>query len=228
MKKIMLCALLITLFAVLTVTAHAEYCQENEYGHKYYANVEMNCAHPHSGFLECACGSRYTIEKIYKYDCELCRKELCESGIHYYLYRLEDDVYEGIPCIYGYCMCGERIFMDVYEDPKPEFEPREDLFYTNGQLIVDCKYPHIAFGKDKKMEVLYDAECEGTCAACNFMSEYIQDAYDWSIVQLYVDDDFEDYSYYNQKLGYDYGYEYEEDYEEDLYDWLYDVRRFFE
>ena len=224
MKKI--CFLLIFIVSILfSLSVYAEeYCPENtSQTHHYDAFVNMNDEHPHAGYLDCNCGSRYTLDKIYKYDCQECREELCDKGYHYYLNELNYKNENGKVYLLGSCMCGDEICLDIYTDEVSEITPIDKLFYSNGEIITDEKYPHVVL-VNNEVQVTSDIDCEVQCASCSYMSEYIEEIY-WFSIWEYEYGDREYYEGYIEDCkDYDY-YSEEEHYE--LQDWLDNIRKLF-
>ena len=230
MKKLF-CFLVIVMVVMLSsLIAYADgYCPDNEdETHHYDASVNMDNEHPHAGYLDCLCGSRCRLNKIYKYDCQRCREELCQKGYHYYLDELRYRNEDGDICLIGVCMCGDEQYLDVYVDGVSTVAPRCKLFYSNGELIVDPNYAHVVLVNGNEVQAFSDVDCEGECAACSYMSEYIEEIYEFSIwdyehgngeyYEGYVADRYNNYS--------DYDYYTDDDYDE-LQDWLDDVRQLF-
>lgn len=205
-----------------------DFCLENsDQCHNFKAIVQMANTHPHSGYMECACGKRQTLSKIYKYDCEICRKELCEMGIHYFLYNVVGEYNGESVELYGVCECGEERFLDNYETWQEEKEAQISLYYNGCGLITDEKFSHIIYESESNVFFSNDIECEGECEACIFMSEYIDECYNVSLDMLEMYD--EEYEYYDAREhyiqqyldgSYDYDDVYEEESTDELYEWI--------
>lgn len=231
MKKI--CFLVLFMASILfSISVYADgYCPENEdQTHHYDAFVNMNNEHPHAGYLECFCGARYNLKRIYNYECQECREKLCQEGYHYYLNELSYNEENGEVYLIGSCMCGDQTCLDIYVDGESGIVPRDKLFYSNDELIVDPIYSHVVLVNDNEVQAFSDVECEGQCAACSYVSEYIEEIYETSIWDYEHENGeyYEGYVEERQDERMDYYYDdYTEDDYSGLQEWLDDIRELF-
>jgi len=229
--------LVVMFFAITNVTfAYNDYCYETEDGrHDYTFTKDMAVRHPHSGFRKCFCGERVDLERQYSDECKICRNELCEEGIHYYLCQvvfLDKDGYTG----YGECECGKRKYFS-FEEERIEDEPYEGFITFFGRLHL-IRHPHYEYDIQRNR---YDRESTlhvGSCGVCQLEDDYDDDVEEYEIDTLIYgrarteeymgqydeqyDDYYEDDSGYWDEYNEDYddNSDYEEEDDDDLYEWL--------
>ena len=226
MKKFIAVILIFILTVCNAVCFAAEYCDFTDDENHYYSHEStMYTAHPHAGYLECNCGEEYHSSKLYKDDCTKCQKELCEKGIHYYLYEVKyTDKHNG----YGMCFCGKKQYFTSFENTR-DFDEQfpwafREIDKKNNVIIINSNHPHEEYLYDgHSLCKIPNSECFFTaCGACELQSQYYDQVneYNWNKVtgneDYYEDDYYDDYDendYYND--GYDDYYDEDDSYYDD-------------
>lgn len=205
---------IIATFCMLTSTvvfANSDYCDFTEDRvHDFEYATGMEVRHPHKGFLECGCGKKVYFDKLYSSECERCRKELCQKGIHYYL---NDTIYTNDNYGYGTCYCGKKKTFSSYTNDL--FEVEDGYIYRFGEYI-ELNHPHWPMELDE--EELEELECNeswcyiGSCGVCKLGSEYERQVGEYNLNHFYYQNDYHDYDYESEE---DCDDDYECDFEEE-------------
>lgn len=220
--------LVIVCFLIPNVSlASNDYCEFTEDGkHDFTFSSTKANRHPHDGYRECQCGKRIYFDESYMEECDKCRRELCDIGIHNYLIEYwypDGNAYWG----YGYCYCGrEKYFCSscqyVGEDTKNKV-----IDFFGG--LYEIRHPHREYDMENGRYYSYDPD-EGAilyidaCGLCQLESEYSNAVEQYEISMLTgtdydfrYDEDYGDWDYY-ENFEDDIDYDEDENYYEYSYD----------
>lgn len=234
---------IMTLLVPSVTFAHNDYCYFTEDGkHDFTFISDKTNAHPHRGYRECLCGERIYYTESYFDECEICRLELCEIGIHCYLEDIQYNDEYGYSG-YGTCYCGRRKNF-AYDFNSFHYEPYPGIGQFFRDELYALMHPHYQY--DEETGSFYDEDwCEeygiihdGSCGVCNLLDEFSRKVESYEIDMLlskygysynnYTDEYYEEEeSYYHDNGSYDY-YEDDHNNESESYDVYYDAEDFYE
>lgn len=185
LKIIVAFVLVIMTFSIASVAfAYDDYCPESEDGYHEFDYVHMKGKHPHEGTLECFyCGEKIKCKAMYNSDCEVCRVELCEKGVHCYIANInyiDEYGYDG----YGECYCGKRKNF-LYD--KNDIEVSPGIVYTFDKYAT-IKHPHKIYNEiPNKNSVPLSQKITGLCGVCDLEDEYNRTVRFYTVNQILCD-----------------------------------------
>jgi len=188
--KIIAVVLCVTMIITIpnAVFAYDEYCPESDNGQHDFSYSGHMGKHPHKGSVTCYCGEKVRSKSLYVDDCEQCRRELCEKGLHYYavnIYNTDEKGYSSV----GVCYCGKQKEFN-YRFGNNHYEPYPGIVLEFGRYYHEIKHPHYEYNSNGQRIVKNNGQYQTSpidgCEICEYLEMYYKEVerYQMSLIAV--------------------------------------------